>query len=200
MNLCLKRGLRSDAVCCRRPVVTTGLLLLWGVLSATVRAEDCQVTLSRPVVDYGRLTPGEGQKPVRGSLYPLSENDVVVSAYCNAPQKMALFFSGSAREGGFLFGERGLLNVEASQATLDGKRVRLGKTPGQGVVALSGAAGDKMVVRNNDGLVPVTGSEVGSGQQFQVTLTLKPLLNAGGLKPADQTLMKSDLMVRVETE
>ncbi|MDY3572508.1 hypothetical protein [Enterobacter hormaechei] len=176
-------------------LVTLTALLPFGTL-----ASDCQVTLSRPVVDYGRMTPGEGQKALRGSLYALSENEVVASAYCTSPQKMALFFSGTPKDGGFLFGGSGLLGVEAAQATLDGKSVKLGKTPGQGVIALSGTAGDSAVVSNNDGLVPVINQTPQSGQRFSVVLTLKPLMNASGLKPADQTLLKSDLNIRVDTE
>ncbi|MGR7464476.1 hypothetical protein ACU60T_25275 [Klebsiella aerogenes] len=176
------------------------LVAIAAQLSSGALASDCQVTLSRPVVDYGHLTPGDGQKAIRGSLYALSESEVVVSAYCAMPQEMALFFSGTPKDGGFLFGSNGVLGVEASQATLDGASVKLGKTSGQRVVALSGSAGDRVVVSNNDGLVPVINQALQEGQRFSVVLRLKPLMNASGLKPADQTLLKSDLNIRVDTE
>lgn len=175
-------------------------LMLSLILPGLAVASDCQLTLSRPVVDYGRLTPGEGEQAVRGNLYPLGENEVVVSAYCATPQKMALFFSGTPKGKGFLFGDNGVLGVVASQATLDGRVVRLGKTPGQGVVALTGNAQAQTVVSNNDGLAPVINQTLQSGQRFSVVLKLKPLMNAAGLKPADQTLLKSDLHIRVDTQ
>jgi len=167
---------------------------------SAAEAVDCRVTISRPVVDYGRLVPGEEHRAIKGSLYPLEENDVVVSAFCSEPQKMTLFFGGNTTGGGFLFGDKGVLVVEATQALLDGKSVRLARTAGQGVLKNNGASEDNLIVTGNDGVVPVSDSLVVSGQQLQVTLKLKPLMNASGLKPADQTLLKSELTVRVESE
>lgn len=176
------------------------LAMLQATLLSSVQAADCRVTLSRPLVDYGKLVPGEGLHAMKGSLYPLNEDDVVVSAFCSEPQKMGLFFSGSPQEGGFLFGNNGVLFVAARQATLDGKSVRLGKSAGQGVLNMTGTAQEMVVVQNNNGLLPIIDQEVASGQQFRVTLRLKPLMNAAGLKPADQTLIKSNLSILVVTE
>jgi len=187
----------------RSATLRTGLILLAllaGGVIPTAGASDCRVTLSRPVVDYGKWVPGEDSGPNRGNIYPLNENDVVVSALCSEPQKMALFFSGTPRDGGFLFGDKGVLAVEASQPMLDGKSVRLGKSAGQGVLSIEGGSEEKVIVRNNDGLMPVSDRQVVTGQQFQVTLKLKPVMNASGLKPADQTLIKSALNIRVEVE
>jgi len=176
------------------------LALLPGSGVSSAWASDCQVTLSRPVVDYGKWVPGEENGPNRGNIYPLSENNVMVNAFCSEPQKMALFFSGTPRDGGFLFGDKGVLAIEAYQSTVDGKHVRLGKSAGMGGVSVEGGAEEKVIVRNNDGLMPVNDQQVVVGQQFQVLLKLKPVLNASGLKPADQTLIKSALNIRVEVE
>jgi hypothetical protein len=191
-------GLIPPAVSRKSLALMAILAIVWG--SAARAADDCQVTLSRPVVDYGRWVPGEGDHPARGSLYTLDESDVVVTAFCSTPRKMALFFTGVARDDGFLFGDRGSMTVEAFQPLLDGRRVRLGKSAGQGTVNTQGAPEDRVIVHNNDGLAPVDDGLTAAGQQIQVTLRLKPQVSTGGLKPADQTLVKSALNIRVEAE
>lgn len=183
----------------RRGALTVGALLALsvagGLLPAFARASDCQVTVSRPVVDYGKLVP----ESIHGGTKPLTESVVTVNASCDAPRKMALFFSGSARGGDFLFGDRGVMTVEVSQATLDGKSVRLGKTV-PGGMRPAGESTDRTAVHNGDGVMPVSGGSAAEGQQLQLTLTLTPRMVSGELRPADQQLLTSNLSVRVETE
>lgn len=176
------------------------ILAILGAFSAPSFASDCRVTLSRPLVDYGKLVPEQAEQFNNGSVYPLTESNVLINAFCSEPKRISLAFSGMTKNGLISFGDNGFVAIEAFQATLDGKHVQLGKTTGPGNMLLTGPSREHAVVLNNTSLVPVGGQSIIEGQQFQVTLKLKPVMNLRGLKPSDQSLMKSDLHVQVISE
>lgn len=163
-------------------------------------ASECRVTSSRPVVDYGKLVPGQEEHLAKGNMYPLNERNIVVNAFCSEPKKISLLFNGMTKNGVFNFGENGFVTIEASQAILDGKHVLLGNIRDRGNMSFTGALKDRVVILNNTHLVPVSGSSVLIGQQFQLMLKIRPMMNVRGLNPSDQTILRSSVNIEIITD
>lgn len=159
----------------------------------------CQLSLSRPEVKYGAIRNKDftGQHK-RWKM--LRERQVQLNAICDTPVKMAIFSQGGAQDDGFRFASDSVMLVGASNATLDGKSVMLGKTTTHGSFVLSNKASDKKLLRDNEGIMPANGNNVLEGQQFSVTLTIRPALSTRDMDVNDKTTLESDLHFNVETE
>lgn len=160
---------------------------------------DCQVSLSNANISYGQVKQEDVIKHP-GQLTALNERNVQLNAVCDTPQKMAIFLNGSTVGKGFRFANNSLMTVEASNATLDGKSVRLGLTSSHKPFNVSDAQNDHVQLGNNQGLLPLEGATVATGQQFSVTLTLTPMVSAQDTQVRDKTTLESRVLFTVETE
>ncbi|WP_312816238.1 hypothetical protein [Atlantibacter subterraneus] len=172
------------------------LLMLW--LAGNALA-DCQLTLSRPDLDYGKVR----NKDYSGQLKrwkTLNDRQVQLTAVCDSPVRMAVFTHGGEQDDGFRFASDSVVLVAASNATLDGNPVMLGKTSSHAPFINSGSPGDKNMLRNNEGLLPVSGETILAGRQFSITLTVRPALSERDTEVKDKTTLESHLHFNVETE
>lgn len=161
---------------------------------------ECQVSLSQSTVNYGQIKHGDLSQNVR-PWSTLAERTVQLNAWCPQSEKMALFFGGKAGEQQvFLFGENSRLVVTASHGMLDGKSVQLNQTASHGSFLPAGQSSDELMVRNGQGIIPVNSGEALAGQQFSLTLTLKPALNNSDLNIHDKHKLDSSLQIQLETE
>lgn len=175
------------------------LIALSGLLLSGAALADCQISLSNANVSYGQIK----QEDVINRQHqwnPLNTRDIQLNAVCDTPQKMAVFVNGSTVDKGFRFSNNSLMTIEASHATLDGKSVRLGLTANHAPFIASDSQTDKVMLTNSQGLLPLDGATVASGQQFSVTLTLKPMLNVQDTQVRDKTTLESRVLFTVETE
>lgn len=156
----------------------------------------CRVTLSRPVVDYGHISQQELHEYRKG-WYQLGENSVIASAWCERPQKIAIFISGKAKGKKFQFGDDGKLLIVASQATLDGHSVLLGKTSGATPFITQLPGHNQVQVSNGEGVLPINNEEFPSGQQYSIVLKLSPQIDSTQHKTADNTDYISNLHIQV---
>lgn len=178
-------------------IIASGILALLG---SQVALADCQVSLSQHDVNYGQVKRGSIVDTTK-EWNTLSERQLQLNAYCPEPEKMALFFGGKAGEQQvFAFGNNSRLVMVASNAILDGNAVQLNQTANHGTFTLAGQTSDKQLVRSGQGLVPVSGGQVLAGQQFSVTLTVKPALNHSELSVKDKQKLGSTILIEVETE
>jgi len=177
-----------------QPILALGCLVFSGAALA-----DCQVSLSNANVSYGQVKQEDVIKH-SGQLTALNERNIQLNAVCDTPQKMAIFVNGSAVDKGFRFANNSLMTVEASNATLDGKSVRLGLTSSHKPFNVSDAQNDHVLLSSNQGLLPLEGATVATGQQFSVTLTLKPMISTQDTQVRDQTTLESRVLFTVETE
>lgn len=175
------------------------ILALGCLACCRVALADCQVSLSNANVSYGQIKQEDVIKHP-GQLTALNERNIQLNAVCDTPQKMAIFVTGSAVDKGFRFANNSLMTVEASNATLDGKSVRLGLTSSHKPFSVADAQNASVMLSNNQGLLPLDGATVGLGQQFSVTLTLKPMVSAQDTKVRDKTTLESRVLFTVETE
>lgn len=168
-------------------------------LFSSMAQATCQLSLSRPEVKYGAIRDKDftGQHK---RWKTLSEREVQLNAICDMPVKMAIFSQGGLKDDGFRFASDSVMLVGASNATLDGKSVMLGKTKMHGSFVLSNKASDKKLLRDNEGIMPVSGNDILEGQQFSVTLTIRPALSTRDMDVTDKTTLESNLHFNVETE
>jgi hypothetical protein len=174
------------------------ITLLTLIFSPAIMA-NCQVSLSKHDVSYGQIKQTDTVATVK-QWSTLDDRQLQLIAYCSEPQKIALFFDGKMGDQAFSFGDKSRLIVTASHATLDGKAVQLNHTTNHGQFMPMGKIVDEHPVRAGQGLIPVQGGEVLVGQQFSLTLTLKPTLVHSEFNVKDKTDLSSHIQVSVETE
>lgn len=98
------------------------LLLFVVVLANEARANNCQVSLSQPRVDYGLVRQAERGDP----QIALGKRTLRLSMACEVPVSMALRFTGvPAGLEGFRFGRQGHFTLSLQSAQVDGKSVEL---------------------------------------------------------------------------
>jgi len=174
-------------------------MLLAGLFCVSAVRAECDVTVSENTVDYGKLSHSDISHH-RGEMYALDEREVRVNAICSEPRTMAIFISDDSGLKRFQFGDNGDILVSAQQGVLDGKPVDLGKTLTQGSFTPAGRHKRKMVILNNDGLLPVRNGEVAVGQQFSFLLHLRPALKSGGHSAHDEEDLLANLFIRLENQ
>lgn len=160
---------------------------------------DCQVSLSSPNVDYGSLR-SDVVTNQKQQWNDLNERTIQLNAVCDSAQKMAVFVSGTSIDKDFKFSGNSLISIEASAASVDGKPVRLALTDTHAPFSWSEGQSDNIVLVNNRGLVPMDGAMIATGQQFSVTLTLRPRVNIKDTWVRDKTILESNMTFKVETE
>lgn len=176
------------------------LALLAGLICASAARAECNVSVSDTTVDYGKLSNSEITRH-RSGVYTLDEREVRINAVCSEPQAMALFISDDSGLRRFRFGDNGDILISAQQAVLDGKPVDLGKTLIHGsFVPKQERNRRKLLVLNNDGLLPVRNGEVPLGQQFSVLLHIRPALKPGMQHPQDEEDLLANLTVQIESQ
>lgn len=96
-----------------------GMLLSAGMLlSGTVRAEECQITLSRTKIDYNQIRRDDIVSTTQ-NWHKLSEWEVNVNVSCSEIHQMAVLVQGAAGEKGrFLFGARGGVGLKVENLSL----------------------------------------------------------------------------------
>jgi len=159
----------------------------------------CQVSLSSPNVDYGNMRSDDVINK-QNQWSELNERTIQMNAVCDSAEKMAVFINGTSIDKGFRFSGNSVMSIEASGATLDGKPVHLGLTETHAPFIVSEVQSDKVLLVNNRGLIPLDGAAPGYGQQFSVTLTLRPQVNVKDTFVRDKTTLESDITFKVETE
>lgn len=174
-----------------------GALFIWISFAGFAHSE-CQLSLSRPEVNYGKVHEKDfsGQHKRWKTLH---EREVRLTAVCDEPAKMAIFGQGSANDGGFRMASDSLMLVKVTEASLDGKPVLLSKTHDHSVFLPEGSASDKKLWRDNEGMVPMSGSSVAEGKAFSMVLTILPALSTRDTEVRDKTTLESNLHFTVET-
>ncbi|WP_407439395.1 hypothetical protein [Lelliottia sp.] len=173
-----------------------GLLLLLG---SHVAFADCQLSVSQHNVDYGNIKNSDVKQSGK-KWNALPDRTLQLSAWCTEPHKMALFFDGKVGDkGAMTFGQNSAMLMVASGALLDGKPVSLNHTTNRDIFSPAGHSDQKHIVRSQQGLIPVQGSEILSGKQFSVTLTVKPEISSTEFAITDKSDLMSHIHISVET-
>jgi hypothetical protein len=154
-----------------RPLLLTlGTLMLSGLTpQAWALADECQLTLSQPVLDYGLMN-----RAIRANApaeQPLGERRLGLNLNCPQPTNMTLFYRAMAATAErFRFTEHGSYAVRMGDAVLDGQPVDLGQISAVGQVPEEAAS--SLLWRPQQAIVPVRGGVAVQGQSLSAQLEL----------------------------
>ena len=144
---------------------------IFGVcISFTVHADDCVMSVSQPVVDFGQTQRAqllEGKREVQHLL--VGTRVVNINFNCAADAAMALSFTGE-RVGvqGYRFAEDGFFTLRVLSAQLDGKSVHMMVRDAEGAVSNS----DNQL-RPGVSLVPGSTGHLARGSTLNVQVEVK---------------------------
>lgn len=170
-------------------LLTLGTLMLSGLTpQAWALADECQLTLSQPVLDYGLTNRviranGSGERT-------LGERRLSLNLSCPQPTDMTLFYRAMAATAErFHFAERGSYAVRMSDAVLDGQPVDLGLISAAGQVPDETAS--SLLWRPQQGIVPVRGSVAVQGQSLSAQLELTAWAQEKALQVRDAVVWET---------
>ena len=127
-------------------------LLMLGMTGVT-HAEDCQISLSQPVVDYHEMRQ-DTIEATQQDWHKMADRDITVNVFCPQTQQMAVLLRGTAGDKGrFLFGQSGGVAVKIDNMTVDGKSYSVGKTVDQLNFTPENGTPTPLYLRNNEAVI-----------------------------------------------
>ncbi|AZE97277.1 hypothetical protein C4J95_5163 [Pseudomonas orientalis] len=158
----------SLALCCLVP------------LAQAVQAENCQLSVNQPRVDYGVI---RREAFVEGPTMKLETRSLALNVVCIEPSIMVLRFVGAADGQGFRFGSQGRFRLSLKHAQVDGHAVEW-SAPSQPGDGSSGQLlpGQVLVAR-------VAGMPV-SGRRLTAQVNIDADLPSSALHVRNQTLLE----------
>ncbi|MGF6557588.1 hypothetical protein ABIA48_003968 [Pseudomonas sp. S30_BP2TU TE3576] len=150
--------------------LTLGTLMLSGLAPhASALADECKLTLSQTVLDYGVMNRAiRANGPQERTL---GERRLSLNLNCAQPTDMTLFYRAMAATAErFRFTGDGSYAVRMSDAVLDGQPVELGLISAAGQVPEATAS--SLLWRPQQAIVPVRGGVTAQGQSFSAQLEL----------------------------
>ncbi|MCR4539241.1 DUF1120 domain-containing protein [Pseudomonas sp. 18.1.10] len=147
-----------------KPVLLSLSLLLganaWG-------ADECQLNLSEPTLDFGLMNRAVALAPAAERL--LGERRVRLNLNCPNATDMSLVYRGlAAGAERFRFTERGSYSLRVSDAVLDGQSVEVGLLAASGQPPVS--LGTTLHWRPEHGIVPLRGGVTVSGRNLSLLI------------------------------
>lgn len=143
------------------------LLSLGLLLGAHAWGDECQLSLSETVLDFGLMNRAIALVPADERL--LGERRLSLTLNCPNLTDMSLFYRGiAAGTERFQFTSRGSYSLRASDALLDGQAVELGLLAGSGQPAVS--TGATLRWRPEHGIVPMRAGVPVSGRSLSLQL------------------------------
>ncbi|OPA92766.1 hypothetical protein BFW87_16700 [Pseudomonas fluorescens] len=143
------------------------LLSLGLLLGANAWGDECQLSLSETVLDFGLMNRAVALVPSAERL--LGDRRLSLTLNCPNPTDMSLFYRGiAAGAERFQFTPRGSYSLRVSDALLDGQAVELGLLAGSGQPAVS--TGATLRWRPEHGIVPMRAGVPVSGRSLSLQL------------------------------
>ena len=173
-----------------RPLLLTlGTLMLSGLTpQAWALTDECQLTLSQTVLDYGLMN-----RPIRANTaaeQPLGERRLSLNLNCLQPTDMTLFYRAMAATAErFRFTEHGSYAVRMGDAVLDGQPVDLGLISAVGQVPEEAAS--SLLWRPQQAIVPVRGGVAVQGQSLTAQLELTAWAQKKALQVRDAVVWET---------
>lgn len=175
--------------------------LATGVASALLAgapalAQDCQVSLSQPNIDFGGiLMPGNRDHAPNGQ-HALDSRVAQLDASCSNPAQLVLTVRGSVQGQQFRFAERGQVSVQLGGALLDGQRVDLAvlnATDGSAEVPR-----ETLAVSPGARVVPMRNGQPTSGAVLSMRVEVKPQVPYEELRTRDVKNLETTLSFHIE--
>ncbi|MBV7572909.1 DUF1120 domain-containing protein [Pseudomonas sp. PDM32] len=150
--------------------------------------DDCQLSLSQPVLDFGLMNRAIrlDTTPVRS----LGERRLSLNLICSAPTDMSLFYRAMAATAErYHFAERGSYEVSVRDAVLDGQPVDLGLIASAGTSPVHTAS--SVIWRPEHGIVPVTSGLAVQGRSFSVQVEVTAWVQEQAMQVRDAVIWET---------
>lgn len=146
------------------------VLALGVCLPLAASAEDCILSVSQPVVDFGQTQRAQLMEGTReGKRLLVGTRVVSLILSCSASAAVALSFNGErAGDQGYRFAQDGIFTLRVLSAQLDGKPVSLMVRDGEGA-----AKDSDNLLRPGVSLVPGLQSMIARGTTFSAQVEVK---------------------------
>ncbi|MGJ7513320.1 DUF1120 domain-containing protein [Pseudomonas baetica] len=149
---------------------------------AWASADDCQLNLSQPVLDYGLMN--RAIRPDSAPERNLGERQLSLNLRCANPIDMSLFYRAMAATAKrFHFAERGSYQMRIRDAVLDGQSVEVGLIAGVGQAPVETAS--NLTWRPDHGVVPMKAGVPAQGRSFSAQLELTAWVQEQGMQVRD---------------
>ncbi|WP_460121156.1 DUF1120 domain-containing protein [Pseudomonas sp. S2_C03] len=149
---------------------------------ASASAENCQLTLSQPVLDYGLMN--RAIRPGIAQERHLGDRRLSLTLNCPAPVDMSLFYRAmAATNQRFHFADRGSYQIRIRDGVLDGQSVELGLIAGAGQPPAQTAS--QLIWRPDHGVVPLLSGVPARGSTFSAQLELSAWVQEHGMQVRD---------------
>lgn len=172
----LMRALIFSTICC------TGLVF----------ANDCQIQVSQPTVDYGSLNPDmirAGAKNSKTAL--LDKHYIQLYILCSEDRAMTIGFHAiTADNESYQLGELGNFELTVKDAQLDGASVLLGTVSKVGDVPM--VSEQELKLTPGKYIVPVASHQLMSGKSLSLKVEVNSRLATEKLKIRDLTYLKGN--------
>lgn len=163
-------------------LVLIALVLGGFAAKAVAGANDCQLSLSQNVLDYGLMN--RAIRADSASERNLGERHLSLTLSCAQPTDMSVFYRAmAANTERFHFAERGSYQVRIHDALLDGRPVDLGLIAGVGQPPVHTAS--TLSWRPAHGIVPVQAGVPVQGRRFSAQVELTAWVREHGLQVRD---------------
>ncbi len=154
-------------------------LALGAAAQSQAQADDCQLNLSQPRLDFGVMNRAVQRNP--SAEIQLGERRLSLNLNCPTPTDLHVFYRAlAATAERYRFTERGSYRVQVSEAVLDGQAVELGLITGPGQAPT--ARGKTLDWRADHAIVPLRDGQPTTGSSFSAQL----LVNAWARADATQ--------------
>ncbi|WP_347904292.1 DUF1120 domain-containing protein [Pseudomonas purpurea] len=159
------------------PLVLSGFTpLAWAL------ADDCQLNISQPVLDYGLMN--RAIRPDATSERRLGERRLSLNLNCSQPIDMSVFYRAmTATVERFYFAEHGSYEMQIRDAVLDGQSVDLGLIASVGQAPVHTAS--SLIWRPEHGVVPIRAGIPVQGKSFSAQLELSAWAQEQALQVRD---------------
>lgn len=178
---------RSDSAIALALLTTS---LLAAPFAHAASADNCQMQISTPSVDYGSTTRAELlKKQVSPLMMSLGRQSVTLTATCKTPTLMTLFFRGAAADAGaYRLGNGGSFTLRVLNARLDGRAVGLGSVLVSGQPPETKA--DSMMLPPDTGAVPIVNDVPVRGSSLQLQIDIDASISTTGSRINDLTVLR----------
>jgi hypothetical protein len=161
------------------------LMTLLACSASNAWANDCQIQLTQPVVDYGSINPHVLTASAKAApTAALGKRLLQLNIVCTEPKDMAVSFQGLASGlHSYRLSDKGEFDLTFKNARLDGESVLLGS-----VSSFTDSPGEASAVRKlkpGQYLVPVLNQQRQSGKSLSMGLEVDARLFVDGLKIRD---------------
>lgn len=139
-------------------------------LSSMVSAQECALSVSQPVVDYGQAQRAQLLEGAReGQRLLVGTRVVTLNLSCTESTAMALSFIGEAvGSEGYRFAQEGMFTLKVLSAQLDGQPVRMAQRS-----AGASAQGVSDTLQPGVSLVPMASGQIARGAKLSAQVEVK---------------------------